>query len=851
MQRYDNIIMDANNSKTCCQLYLYDDVLLFYPILPAIAKKLTISEKSLELNTRTYLREVRYRKRELFNRVSRQKGIVGVTYQGFLQKIINACITSGATFALKDMRVARKAASFPAPKLDLMHGFRFSQEALITEALEKDMSGLIGAPTRYGKCLSLNELCLMHDYSCIRAADVKNGDLLMGPDGLPRKVTGCIRGIDPMYKIIPNKGNPFTCNADHILSLKVTGGAKFGGYQKNDIINISLKDYLTKSKTFKHVTKLYYAPLEFSEKDLPFDPWIVGVWIGDGCFDGNGKITKPDRDVQQGIIDWAEINGYPWRYRTDGKENDTICVKKRDNETGRSACNPFKHISKLCIKDDEKYIPVEYLTASREQRLELLAGLIDTDGSSNNRMGYEITTKYKLLADCIIQLCRGLGFRVTCNTTVKTIKALGFSGTYYRIQISGHINLIPCRGHKKVYSVKGRVDPTVTGFTVEYIGEGEYAGFELEGPDKLFLLWDHLVTHNTTLMVNTLRAFPNLRTVVAAPGVDLCNQLYDDITGDRGIKNREVKLLCSGSRHKQQSQEPNGITICSVDSLFKCDGTDTELLLADEPHEFVTDKRLDMLSEFTKARRYGYGATLTGRFDNRDIIIEGVFGPVLAERTYIQAVQEGAICPINVLFLDIEIEPKNYRDRDAAYKGLLFRNRGMANIAKKICHEVIPNDYQTLLFIKEEKQADLYLDIIGHEATVAMAKKMNKSQREEITEKMRNGEIKRCLCTDIYVQGVTFPDSKVLVNLEGGGNNTSAIQKPGRLAQIRPGKKCGILIDFNFTFPGIMEDYKGEAWTALVADSKAREKAYTDKGYGIYHVNTLDKLKSLFDSLTK
>lgn len=506
MQRYDNIIMDANNSKTCCQLYLYDDVLLFYPILPAIAKKLTISEKSLELNTITYLREVRYRKRELFNRVSRQKGIVGVTYQGFLQKVINACVTSGATFALKDMRVARKAASFPAPRLDLMHGFRFSQESLITEALEKDMSGLIGAPTRYGK---------------------------------------------------------------------------------------------------------------------------------------------------------------------------------------------------------------------------------------------------------------------------------------------------------------------------------------------------------TTLMVNTLRAFPNLRAVVAAPGVDLCNQLYDDITGDRGIKNREVKLLCSGSRHKQQSQEPNGVTICSVDSLFKCDGTDTELLLADEPHEFVTDKRLDMLSEFTKARRYGYGATLTGRFDNRDIIIEGVFGPVLAERTYVQAVQEGAICPINVLFLDIEIEPKNYRDRDAAYKGLLFRNRGMANIAKKICHEVIPNDYQTLLFIKEEKQADLYLDIIGHEATVAMAKKMNKSQREEITEKMRNGKIKRCLCTDIYVQGVTFPDSKVLVNLEGGGNNTSAIQKPGRLAQIRPGKKCGILIDFNFTFPGIMEDYKGEAWTALVADSKAREKAYTDKGYGIYHVNTLDKLKSLFDSLTK
>ena len=52
-------------------------------------------------------------------------------------------------------------------------------------------------------------------------------------------------------------------------------------------------------------------------------------------------------------------------------------------------------------------------------------------------------------------------------------------------------------------------------------------------------------------------------------------------------------------------------------------------------------------------------------------------------------------------------------------------------------------------------------------------------------------------------------------------------------------------------FPGIEADYKGEAWTALVADSRAREKAYTEKGYGIYHAATIDKLKTLFDSLTK
>lgn len=750
--KYDNIIMDRTKNNVGCQIYLYDDVILFYPILPAISKVLTISEKSLELNTRTFLREVKYRKRELFNTVDRPAGTVGVTYQGFSNKIIQACVLSGITFKFNDMREATCKRKFPAPNLSLMHGFRFSQEALLTEALNKDMSGLIGAPTRYGKCLSLNELCLKHDYTIVRAADVKNGDLLMGPDGLPRKVTGCIRGIDPMYRITPNKGEPFTCNEDHILSLKV--------YLKDrcDTVNISVKDYLAASTEFKQNAYLYYAPAHFNERELKIPPEEMGIFVAE----------HPDVITN---------------------------------------------------------IPIEYLTCGYMQRASFLRGF--REASAKYKVGEVLYVRVasKTIANDLIRLCHGMG--LSCCKEL-------------RADITGEESWF--------ITFPENVKRT---FSVEYIGEGEYAGFELEGPDKLFLLWDHLVTHNTTLMVNTLRAFPDLKTVVAAPGVDLCNQLYDDITGVRGIKDREVKLICSGSKHKTASNEDNGITICSVDSLFKCDGKHTELLLSDEPHEFVTDKRLNMLSEFTRARRYGYGATLKGRFDNRDTIIEGVFGPVLAERTYKEAVQEGAICPINVLFLDIEIEPKHYRDRDAAYKGLLFRNKQMAAIAARICHEVIPDDYQTLIFIKEEKQADLYLNVIGHEATVAMAKKMTKSQREDITEKMRNGTIKRCLCTDIYVQGVTFPDSKVLINLEGGGNNTSAIQKPGRLAQIRPNKKCGILIDLSFKFPGIESDYKGEAWTSLVADSKAREKAYIDKGYGIYHSDTIEKLKAIFDKLTK
>lgn len=623
-----------------------------------------------------------------------------------------------------------------------------------------------------------------------------------------------------------------------------------GGLGKGDIVNVTIKDYLTRSKKFKHVTKLWYAPIEFPEAHLPFDPWMVGVWLGDGCSNGGNRITKPDQVIQSEIALWAESIGATWSLTKGNTENDTICIQS--NEHGyHKVTNPLKKIAILCTHPEKKckYIPLEYLRASRKQRLELLAGLIDTDGYSNNGLGYEIATKYETLADGIMQLCRGLGFRCTRRLVQKGIKSLNFVGWYWRIQISGDLTQIPCRGHKKITSMKNRVDPTMTGFTLEDIGEQKYYGFELEGTDKLFLLWDHLVTHNTTLLVNYLRAYPTMTSCVIAPGVDLVKQLYDDITGKFGLPGRRVHLV-HGAKNIKGPVLPGDVVVCSADSLGKLDSTQYDLMLADEPHELVTNERITAIDAFTKARRIGFGATLTGRFDGRDKLIEGLFGPVIVERTYKEAVAEGAICPLNVLFLDIELMPRHYYNRLRAYDGMFFKNEEMCNLIKRICDEVVPADFQTLIFIKHEKQADLLQDTIGRDTCVAMAKKLTMKERDEVTAKLKSNTIKRCLCSKIYVKGVTFSDVRVLINAEAGGNNTSSIQKPGRLAEIRPGKKCGIIIDFFFKealgYEGV--DAKG-AWRSLIADSRNRKKAYSDKGYEIAHCASMEELKTKFNTL--
>lgn len=353
----------------------------------------------------------------------------------------------------------------------------------------------------------------------------------------------------------------------------------------------------------------------------------------------------------------------------------------------------------------------------------------------------------------------------------------------------------------------------------------------------------------TALMVNTLRAYPTLRACVTAPGIDLVKQLYTELSmGKFRLEGRQVHLVCTGRGAPRLPLRPGDVTVCSADSLKKLDPTEYDLLLGDEPHELVTDERLPAIDAFNHARRIGFGATLTGRFDGRDKLIEGLFGPVLAERTYKEAVKEGAICPLHVIFLKVELTPQGFRSRQHAYNSLFFENEERANQIRRICEEVIPEEFQTLIFIKHERQADMLQDILGRDTCVAMAKKLTTKEREEITAKLKNNIVKRCLCSKIYVKGVTFSDVRVLINAEAGGNNTSSIQKPGRLAEIRPGKRYGIIIDFFFDSDPYYSDRQGE-WRALIADSYNRRRAYTDKGYGISYANTIDELKEKFNAL--
>lgn len=356
-------------------------------------------------------------------------------------------------------------------------------------------------------------------------------------------------------------------------------------------------------------------------------------------------------------------------------------------------------------------------------------------------------------------------------------------------------------------------------------------------------------------MESVCRAYPNLNTLIVAPGRTLCKQIYDHFTEafcpDRstGLRpTREVRGVYSSGPDRLASTSPNGITIISVDSLHKADPSKVQLLVADEPHALVTPTRLDALRDFYQARKYGFGATLNGRFDKADAKITAYFGPVLSNVTYRQGVEMGAVARLKVLFMKVKFSkdtvPGNWNNRDIVMQRLLLRSTNTAALVRRIIHEAIPPEMQMMAFIVDEKQGNFYLEhAMPKDGTLVMAKLLKPKEQDRVTGEIAAGEYMRVLASNMYVQGVTFPDLQVVLNLAGGGGNTTAIQKPGRLLQRQPGKNYGVLIDLMFECKDAeMDNRRNPPYQSIIGECWARQKAYKEIGYEIEYIDTIEEL---------
>jgi len=347
---------------------------------------------------------------------------------------------------------------------------------------------VVFGPPGSGKCLAPGTPVLMFDGTVKLVEAIRVNDLLMGPDSLPRRVTGLAHGFEDMFDVIPTKGDTYRVNRSHILSLNVSN--------RNYIANITIDQYFAQSNDFKHHAKGWRVGVNFPTKEVSIHPYLLGLWLGDGSSDELAFHT-----VDPEIVEFLDYAANLYGLRVHRYQKAKKCPRYRLTNESRGLQNVLRQTFKNQNLFNNKHIPFAYKTNSREIRLQVLAGLIDSDGHLANN-GYSITSKFPVLADDICYLARSLGLAAYKVQTINKSQN-GTEGIYYRVSISGHTDMVPTLlKRKQATPRKQKKDVLNTGIKVQYAGFGEYFGFELEGHNKLFLLGDFTVTHNTPL-VNT------------------------------------------------------------------------------------------------------------------------------------------------------------------------------------------------------------------------------------------------------------------------------------------------------------------------------------------------------------
>lgn len=372
--------------------------------------------------------------------------------------------------------------------------------------LDKAISGLIngqlivvGGRPAMGKCLGRGTKVIMFDGTLKKVEDIKPGEQLMGVDSTPRNVLSIARGREQMYWVRQNKGIDYRVNESHILSLKRSGSE--GTATHGEVINICVKDYLKRSDKFKIRNKGYKGKIEFEEQSLLVDPYFLGLWLGDG-YQENQNIANPDIEIVEYLKGYCDNNDLSFLFSKYAKKCPKLSLRKKEGINNKLKDS----LSEIGVINN-KHIPHQYIQNSRHNRLQLLAGLIDTDGYFQHQSNlFEIMQVRENLAYQIKYLCHTLGFACTIKKVKKGIKSRGFISDYYRLIISGDLHEIPTKVKRKKAPVsKNTRNVLVTGIKVEKDIIDDYYGFVLDG-DHLYMLEDCTVTHNTAFALSIVKS---------------------------------------------------------------------------------------------------------------------------------------------------------------------------------------------------------------------------------------------------------------------------------------------------------------------------------------------------------
>lgn len=363
---------------------------------------------------------------------------------------------------------------------------------------------------------------------------LKVGDQVIGSNGDPCNVIGVFpQGKKELYRVTFNDGTSILCCDEHLWTVSSSSSGKNNKNRNERYVTLSVKQMLdengkTKKEGFgwnkkrKYEFSTYYKksngnskwqipivdPIEFhNNEELPIDPYLLGLLLGDGGLTHTIRFSSVDEEIIDSIesllsegmvIKKVNSRGCDYSIVNDSKHSNPLIDILRN--LGVMGCNSYN-----------KFIPDIYKYSKITDRIKILQGLMDTDGTCmvGKKMGFhgtEFSTSSKQLADDVIEIVNSLGGIARKRSripkyTYKGVEKEGHISFRVNIKLNNNINPFKLKRKRDLYNEpqKYKVGRYIKDIQFERIDEA--VCISVDSPDKLYVTDHAIVTHNTTSTV--------------------------------------------------------------------------------------------------------------------------------------------------------------------------------------------------------------------------------------------------------------------------------------------------------------------------------------------------------------
>jgi superfamily II DNA or RNA helicase len=538
-----------------------------------------------------------------------------------------------------DRRIPREAPKF-SPRDGQDEAIKVMTKFLSDGVVEKGFSGgILSAGCGKGKALLSSEPVLTED-GWIPIKNIQVGDRVAGTDGMFHPVTGVYpqEGIRDIYEVRFTDGSSVRCDRGHLWTF-VKRRNSSGPIE----VTVTVEELLSESLRGKSGRKFFLPevePVEFPKLEHRIDPYTLGVLLGDGGLSIRGRVTLTTADTE--IIDELRMpNGYraaPLRQSNAGKAQTYLLSRPLDEwnkDHSQGSLHGYLDQMGLIGKTSHtKFIPLEYMFSSVEDRLSILQGLFDTDGTPTVSAVVEYCTVSRRLLDGVKELAQSLGG--TCISGESSVALPdGRLTTYYRARVKLPRRFKAFRlqrKQEKMDAVKRQREPYRAVDSVVRAKVGETVCISVESEDRLYLTSGYIPTHNTVMASKILL---NL-------GVPTCILVHKEFLEKQWMEALRETLGSKATvgvfrRNKKDNGSTHDVVVASTQTITSKKRVIPEeflnsfgLLVLDEVHRYGAEVWQTAIWKYPAAMRLGLTAT-PDRMDGMWPVIYSNIGPVAYE----------------------------------------------------------------------------------------------------------------------------------------------------------------------------------------------------------------------------